>query len=310
MGKKLVQSEIIERIKKKNIVVLSDYKGYKIALKAKCLICENIWETRAGVLCRNNNVGCPACGLKKAKETVKWKLTTKDFFERLPKEISESIELLGEYKTSFDRIKVKCKKCDSVQNPKAKYLVAGYGCWKCGHDSKGLKHRRTHEDFLQEINEFHDNSIELLEEYKDGKTAIKFKCIHCNNVQSKEAQRLRRRGCSYCFYSKGEFKIKKILDENNIKYKQQYTFDDLRLKNLLRFDFGILDQLGKLLYLVEYDGPQHTICDRWYGGKESFERLQLSDHAKNVYCEKNNIKLIRISYKQFKTLSVKDITNE
>lgn len=306
MGKKLIQVEVVERLKKKNIIALSEYTGYRKNIKVKCLICENIWETQAGILCRQV-CGCPKCGLKKSKQTIKWKLTTKDFFERLPTEIFDSIELLEEYKSCFDRIKVKCKKCNFEWNPKAIYLSSGRGCWKCGHDSKGLKHRHSHEDFLKEINEFHDGSIQLLSLYKNGKSSIKFNCIHCNNVQEKKACQLRRRGCSFCFYSKGEFKIKKILDENKISYKQQYTFDNLKLKNLLRFDFGILDENGKLLHLIEYDGPQHTICDRWYGGKESFEKLKLSDNMKNNYCEKNNIKLTRISYKNFKTFTLKDI---
>ncbi|WP_291631441.1 hypothetical protein [Clostridium sp.] len=62
-----------------------------------------------------------------------------------------------------------------------------------------------------------------------------------------------------CINSKGELKISSILNDNNIKYKTQYTFNDLRSENgsLLRFDFAILNDDNKLLYLIEYQGKQH-----------------------------------------------------
>ena len=48
----------------------------------------------------------------------------------------------------------------------------------------------------------------------------------------------------------------KLLKENNILFKREYTFPDLFGigGGKLRFDFGILDNRGNLLYLIEYDG--------------------------------------------------------
>lgn len=52
-----------------------------------------------------------------------------------------------------------------------------------------------------------------------------------------------------------------ILNENNITYERQFKFDDLvnNNGNKLKFDFAILDNDGKLKYLIEYDGAQHFI---------------------------------------------------
>ena len=47
-----------------------------------------------------------------------------------------------------------------------------------------------------------------------------------------------------------------LLKDNNITYKKEYTFKDLKgiRGGCLRFDFAILDHNGKVLKLIEYDG--------------------------------------------------------
>lgn len=58
-----------------------------------------------------------------------------------------------------------------------------------------------------------------------------------------------------CLRSKGEEKIKKILEENNIKFKQQYKFNNCIFpdtKYPAIFDFYVENK-----YLIEYDGEQH-----------------------------------------------------
>jgi hypothetical protein len=58
-----------------------------------------------------------------------------------------------------------------------------------------------------------------------------------------------------CLKNLGEQKIVSLLEDNNIKFKREYTFPDLFGDNaLLRFDFGVLDDNDKLKYLIEYDG--------------------------------------------------------
>lgn len=59
-----------------------------------------------------------------------------------------------------------------------------------------------------------------------------------------------------CERSVGEAKISKLLEENNILFKREYTFPDLKGigGGRLRFDFGILNQNNELMYLIEYDG--------------------------------------------------------
>lgn len=107
-----------------------------------------------------------------------------------------------------------------------------------------------------------------------------------------------------CLRSRGEAKISNILNDNNIYYISQYTFKDLksRKNGLLKFDFAIF-QNQSLFSLIEYQGEQHyKEVDAW-GGREEFIYRQENDNLKREYCKKNGIKLVEISYKDFKNLS-------
>ena len=59
-----------------------------------------------------------------------------------------------------------------------------------------------------------------------------------------------------CIISLGEQAIKEVLEKNNIKYIQEYTFSDLKNPNTnhsYRFDFAVFKD-NSLSYLIEFDG--------------------------------------------------------
>ena len=64
-----------------------------------------------------------------------YRWNTKTFIERMS-EINSDVEILGEFKTTADHIKVKCKKCGRIWQPKAKKLLEGLRC-TCINGSKG-----------------------------------------------------------------------------------------------------------------------------------------------------------------------------
>ena len=140
---------------------------------------------------------------------------------------------------------------------------------------------------------------------------VKCKC-KCGNVLEVATNNLstgNTKSCG-CVQSFGEREIIKLLQQHDINFSTQYTFPDLRgpKGGLLRFDFAIFYN-NKLYELIEFDGRQHFEGPdgKW---KESYslEDIQLRDNLKNEYCEKNNIKLIRISYKDLSNLNL-DLLN-
>ena len=118
-------------------------------------------------------------------------------------------------------------------------------------------------------------------------------------------------GCPYCFdtkkfvFSKGEKSVERILDELNITYLPQYTFEDCRDKNMLPFDYYI-PSLNKC---IEYDGQHHYFPVNFNGvsderALENHLSTVRHDEIKNKYCENNNIELLRIPYYNFKDIEV------
>lgn len=92
--------------------------------------------------------------------------------------------------------------------------------------------------------------------------------------------------------SKGERLVKSLLRSLGINFEREKTFQDLKHKGFLRFDFYFeIDGRG---FAIEFDGEQHRRPIEFFGGQEAFEQTQIRDQIKNEYCQQNNITLIRI----------------
>lgn len=105
-----------------------------------------------------------------------------------------------------------------------------------------------------------------------------------------------------CLLSQGEQVIKNILQELDIKYQAQKTFEGCKnpqTNTKLRFDF----YLPKYNCCIEYDGIQHFIQQdkRWI--REDLHQIQYRDEIKNLYCQNNNIHLIRIPYTELNKIN-------
>lgn len=95
-------------------------------------------------------------------------------------------------------------------------------------------------------------------------------------------------GCPKCNNSIGELMIENFLLRNNINFIEQYKFDDCFNKSKLPFDFYLPD----FNICIEYDGEFHY---KDFGFND-LEYQKNNDNIKNNFCEKTNIKLIRIPY--------------
>lgn len=56
--------------------------------------------------------------------------------------------------------------------------------------------------------------------------------------------------------SRGEIKIREILEEAGLNFKMEYIFPDLMSSNNkpLRFDFAVFDDDNNIDFLIEYQG--------------------------------------------------------
>jgi hypothetical protein len=100
-------------------------------------------------------------------------------------------------------------------------------------------------------------------------------------------------GCIVCSESKGEKEIRQILEKNNIEYITQKTFDKCKGKvRKLPFDF----YLPQNNTLIEYNGEQHYMSVKCFGGTKTFERIKKCDEIKKAFAKDNNLHLIEIKY--------------
>ena len=131
-----------------------------------------------------------------------------------------------------------------------------------------------------------------------GQWLWRCKCGVCGNEFTALPARVNNdhiTSCGCASQSSGERLIINILEELEVKFETQYSFQNCRSINVLRFDFAVFDGLN-LLYLIEYDGKQHFEPIDLFGGVEGFKDRQKRDAIKNNYCEQYNIPLLRIPY--------------
>lgn len=108
-------------------------------------------------------------------------------------------------------------------------------------------------------------------------------------------------GCSR--KSKGEYKINQILNEYNIPFVCEQTFEDCinpKTNKKLRFDFYVNNQ-----YLIEYNGKQHYNKDD--GWDEPLEDIIYRDNLKIEWAKNHSIPLIIIPYTKYEDLTIDDL---
>ena len=202
-------------------------------------------------------------------------------------------------------IKIICKNHGIFEQRPNNHL-RGEGCYKCGKESMADIARLTYDKFLKKAKKVHKGRYEYIgfeSEYTTvDDTFIRAVCKKHGEFKQKVHPHLSGSGCTMCNASKGEYRIKMWLDENNITYEPQKTFNKCinpDTKRRLKFDFYIPDKN----LVIEYDGKQHfevsNFCNDVELAKELFEKVKKHDQIKNAFVNNNKINILRISYKEF-----------
>ena len=127
------------------------------------------------------------------------------------------------------------------------------------------------------------------------------KCPICGKEFETFLDNIKRKHTTMCFScslkkknksSLGEEQIAIILKSREIDFIRQYTFPDCKSIRVLPFDF----YLPNYNTCIEFDGKQHYYAVDFFGGESSLAETAYRDYIKNIYCERQGIGLIRISY--------------
>lgn len=204
--------------------------------------------------------------------------------------------LSKEYKNNKTELEIQCNDCGNIFHMRFNNFKDGKHRCECKSKPLVLTY------------EYVKNYIEscgyklLSKEYKNNATYLLVWCGNPNHkpykVKFNNFKDCNSR-CPECnTTSKGEEKIKEILIKYNIKFNQQYLFNDCRNTRPLPFDF----YLPQYNITIEYDGRQHYKLDCFNMNLLDLMNLKYNDNKKTQYCNNNNIKLIRIPYWDFNNI--------
>ncbi len=235
--------------------------------------------------------GCPKCGYNKASmSNQKGWVTVQDMFitvhgNRYSYDSSSYIDV-------SHKIRIHCTKHGWFeQKPYQHY--AGMGCNKCAIEEVHEKQKIDFDEFVLRSTKTHGDRYKYdLAVFIDIFTPIHIICPKHGEFVQIPRVHYRGSGCPKCISSRGENAIRLILQELNIEFEEQKTFDDLLHKNKLKCDFFLP------LYntVIEYNGLQHYEPVSVFGGIESLKETQRRDMIKYEYLNSKRIELIIIRY--------------
>jgi hypothetical protein len=268
---------------------LVDYVSVGKKVQIKCNSCERTFLQRPFDHLRGR--GCKICFLKN-------RTRSSDEFVSIAKSVhgNKYNYDLVDYTNQDTKVDIYCNKCKKTFSQRPFQHLKGGGCKTCADD----RLRDDVESFISKSKAIHGNKYNYdLVEYTSSLIKVRIICNRCTEIfDQRPADHLRGVGCSICRESRGEIKIAEYLNGINISFIRQKSFDGLRNKNPLKYDFYLPDHNK----IIEFDGEGHYMAifgSSLEGKQKNLEAVQINDEIKNKYALKNNIPLLRIPYWDF-----------
>lgn len=182
---------------------------------------------------------------------------------------------------------------DFKQFPRSHYN--GANCHKCNVDIAKNRRRKDINKFKEDGHHVHNNFFNYDKVvYINNKTPITVTCPDHGDFNVRPDNHLQGSGCPMCNESRGERKIRNLLDKLNITYVREYRIPDFNY----RYDFYI----EEINTLIEYDGALHFKAVDNFGGIEELTKVKERDRLKNELARIKGYKLIRLHYRLFNSL--------
>lgn len=260
---------------------LDYYVNNRTKLRVRHNECGNTYKVSPGKFLSGRR--CPYCSIK---DKIK---TDEQFRKEVYELVNNEYVFLEQYQGSMTKIKVKHRECGNTYEVTPDGFLRGRRCPFCF-----VNHKKTDEELRKEVYDLVGNEYVFLEPYVNSQTKIKVKHNKCGNIyEVKPNDFFQGERCPYCTSTpKGELIILKILDNLGINYEYQKTFNDLKDKSFLSYDFYIPDQN----ILIEYQGLQHYQPIDYFGGDDRFTVQQKHDQIKLDYAKEHGYNLIAVPY--------------
>lgn len=209
------------------------------------------------------------------------------------------------YEGNDKKLYFKCFICKNIFDSSWEDVYCEKGCPYCVGKRVGDNNRLSiiRPDLAQEW-DYNKNEFSPDEYTKSSRETVSWICSDCgNHWDARIDSRTTGNGCKKCSSSKGEKRINSFLNNHNIKYVIQKSFDGCFDVNKLFFDFYI----PYYNLCIEYNGEQHYYPVDFAGrGKEwaenLFQKCIKRDEIKSIFCRNNNIKLLIIPFWEFNNI--------
>lgn len=180
-GKIKTREQIVKEIKEcfgNKFTLLGDYEGREIKTKFHCNLCNNDFEMSVKNLFNNKKrERCPKCPSKPK--------VTKDIFEKRLIDIhNHNFVLKEEYLGYYEQTTFKCNLCGEDFKSTPKNLIDHknkVGCPNCYGHRRNFYNIVDEKEFLKRLEEKYPNEYEMLDEYINYTTPIRFKHLSCGN---------------------------------------------------------------------------------------------------------------------------------
>lgn len=244
--------------------------------------------------------GCRTCGI--IKRTILQTKDTKNFISRAEKIHDGKYDYsLVTYINQLTKIDIICPFHGKFDQTPVAHLQ-GKGCHLCGNESGALIRTKSTEAFIDESVKIHKDTYEYDEvSYLDCRIPVKIRCKTHGIFEQTPNSHLSGHGCRTCRESHGEKFLRHFLQERDIPFEVEKTFDGCTDKRILRFDVHV----PSLNLCIEFDGKQHFQPVEHFGGTEQFEVLRRCDNIKQDFCIKSKINLLRVTGKLDQTMTEK-----
>lgn len=276
-----------------DIELLSQYEKSSTKIKCRCKLCNREWMANPQDIKKGK--GCIVC--KQKKNGKKLRKDHNSFVHEMSI-VNSNIKIVGRYRDSHTLIECKCLIHREIYKSSPTHLLRGKtGCSKCRSEKIGNKLRKSHDQFVSELQSI-SSTINVLGEYNGASKRILVQCNVCNNKWEPVASSLLSGfGCPYCNRSTYEIEIDKLLKQYNISFISQYTFDELRGKKNVRlsYDFYLPDY--KLL--IEFQGQFHDNSLLSLQSKNELKRRKELDCIKKDYAIQHGFNYCEIWYYEF-----------
>lgn len=235
--------------------------------------------------------GCPLCGKLSAGVSNQkgWEVVSNMFIsvhgDRYNYDSSSYLDV-------SHKMRIECSRHGWFeQKPYQHYF--GHGCIKCSDEENAEKKKITFLEFIEKSLEIHGNKYSYdHSNYVDIFTPIYITCSKHGEFLQNPRNHYRGSGCPKCNSSKGEEKIRAILNDLSVEFIEQKTFDDLIHKKYLRCDF----YLPYYNAVIEFNGIQHYEPISVFGGIYGLKENQARDMIKYNFLREKKINLIIVRY--------------